>query len=56
MIPKRGLRHFTETGAVFEDGSEVYDIDLVLICSGFGADLDIVDLPGFKGIDTNALN
>ena len=51
MIPKRGLKHFTETGAVFEDGSEVHDTDLVLNCSGFGSNLDIVDLPGFKGLN-----
>ena len=48
-IPKRGLKHFTETGAVFEDGSEVHDIDLAVLATGFGVNVDILDVPGFKG-------
>ena len=55
VILTRGIKHFTETSAVFEDGSEIHDIDLVFICAGFGADLDIVDLPGFKGLNMLSL-
>ena len=49
IIPKRGLKRFTENGAVFEDGTEVHDIDLVILSTGFGVNLDILDVPGFKG-------
>ena len=51
MIPKRGLTRFTENGAVFEDGSEINDIDLVVLATGFIYEFDILDVPGFKGID-----
>ena len=49
MIPKRGLTRFTENGAVFEDGSEIHDIDLVILATGFDMDLDFIDIPGIKG-------
>ena len=49
MIPKRGLTRFTENGAVFEDGSKIHDIDLVILATGFDMDLDFVDVPGIKG-------
>ena len=51
MIPKRGLTRFTENGAVFEDGSEIHDIDLVILATGFDFELDIIDVPGLKGTD-----
>ena len=50
MVPKRGLTRFTENGAVFEDGSEIHDIDLVLFATGFDMDLDFIDVPGIKGM------
>ena len=34
VIPKRGLTRLTENGAMFEDGSEIHDIDLVIFCHG----------------------
>ena len=49
VIPKRGLTRFTENGAVFEDGSEIHDIDLVVFATGFDMDLDFIDVPGIKG-------
>ena len=49
MIPKRSLTRFTENGAVFEDGSEIQDIDLVVFATGFDMDLDFIDVPGIKG-------
>ena len=49
MIPKRGLTRFTENGAVFEDGSGIHDIDLVILATGFDMDLDFIDVPGIKG-------
>ena len=49
VIPKRGLTRFTENGAVFEDGSEIQDIDLVVFATGFDMDLDFIDVPGIKG-------
>ena len=49
MIPKRGLTRFTENGAVFEDESEIHDIDLVILATGFDMDLDFIDVPGIKG-------
>ena len=38
VIPKRGLTRFTENGAVFEDGSEIHDIDLGVLATGFDMD------------------
>ena len=49
VIPKRGLTRFTENGAVFEDGSEIHDINLVVFATGFDMDLDFIDVPGIKG-------
>ena len=49
IIGKRGLKQFTETGCVFEDGSEADDIDLVILATGFNPNLDIIDVPGIKG-------
>ena len=49
IIGKRGLKQFTETGCVFEDGSEANDIDLVILATGFHPNLDIIDVPAIKG-------
>ena len=49
VIPKRGLTRFTENGAVFEDGSEIHDIDLVILATGFDMNLDFIDVAGIKG-------
>ena len=34
---------------MFEDGSEIHDIDLVVLATGFDFELDILDVPGLKG-------
>ena len=34
---------------MFEDGSEIHDIDLVILATGFDMDLDFIDVPGIKG-------
>ena len=49
IVGKRGLKRFTETGCVFEDGSEANDIDLVILATGFHPNLDIIDVPDIKG-------
>ena len=44
------MKYFTENGCVFEDGSEVDDIDIVILATGFSPNLDIIDVPGIKGV------
>ena len=36
---------------MFEDGSEIRDIDLVILATGFDFELDILDVPGLKGTE-----
>ena len=36
---------------MFEDGSEIRDIDLVILATGFNFELDILDVPGLKGTE-----
>ncbi|XP_071853843.1 flavin-containing monooxygenase 5-like [Apostichopus japonicus] len=35
ILPKPRIRHFTDTGVVFQDGSTVEDLDAVMFCTGY---------------------
>ena len=49
IVGKRGLKRFTKTGCVFQDDTEVDDIDLVILATGFNPNLDFIEVPGIKG-------
>lgn len=47
VVVKPNVSHFTKTGVVFDDGSEVNDLDVVIFCTGYKI--------GFKFIDHSIL-
>ncbi|XP_068678273.1 flavin-containing monooxygenase 5-like [Montipora foliosa] len=47
IVVKPNVSHFTKTGAVFDDGSELHDVDVVIFCTGYKI--------GFKCIDQSIL-
>ena len=47
IVVKPNVSHFTKTGAVFDDGSELRDVDVVIFCTGYKI--------GFKCIDQSIL-
>ena len=43
IVVKPNVSHFTKTGVVFDDGSEVNDLDAVIFCTGYKIGFMFVD-------------
>ncbi|XP_068688944.1 flavin-containing monooxygenase 5-like [Montipora foliosa] len=43
LVVKPNVSHFTKTGVVFDDGSELRDVDVVIFCTGYKIDFKCID-------------
>ena len=49
LIIKPQIDYLTENAVIFDDGSILEDVDIILYANGYLPDYDFVDIPGIRG-------